>query len=127
MKKQVWLAIVIIVLAAGISYVGFFFFTHEGSSSLTVSELKSQVESFDRQWSVEGKVAPGSVDWDNETQVMKFVLTDDIEGLSVVYKGIVPDDFKPGTDATVEGKYRTDGVFEASGFGSSRSFCSFCH
>lgn len=127
MKRRIWLIVVMIVLVAGLGYAGFFFFGHDEAGSLTVSEIKSQVTSFDRQLRVEGKVAPGSVDWDSQTQVMRFILTDEKEDLSIVYRGIVPDDFKPGSPVTVEGKYRPDGVFEASGFGSRRSFCAVCH
>ena len=74
-----------------------------------------------------GRVASGLVDWDIKSQVMRFVLADDKESLSVVYEGIVPDSFKPGVVLTVEGRYRSDGIFEASGFGSDRSLCAFCH
>ncbi len=127
LRRKIWLLILIIVLAVGLSSAGFFFFVHDESGSLTVSELKSQVESFDRQLKVEGRVAPGSVDWDDKAQVIRFALTDDRESLSVVYEGIVPDNFKPGADLEVQGRYRPDGVFEALGFGQPNTFCSFCH
>ncbi len=112
----------------GLGYVAYSLFVHGGDDSLTVSELKSQAESiYGQQVSVTGKVALGSVDWDEKVQVIRFVLTDDRESLAIVYKGIVPDDFKPGADLVVKGKYRPDGVFEALIFSSSRSLCTFCH
>jgi cytochrome c-type biogenesis protein CcmE len=127
LKKGTWFTIVVIVLAAGLSYAGYSLFTHSETDPLTVSELRSRGVSFDQQWTVEGKVAPGSVDWDNKAEVIRFVLTDDKETLTVVYNGIVPDNFKPGSDLTVEGRYHPDGMFEAHSFGRPSSLCSFCH
>ncbi len=112
----------------GLSYATYSLFSHSGADYLTVSEFMSQAESiYDQQVRVGGKVVPGSIDWDDKTKVMRFVLTDDRESLTIVYKGIVPDNFKPGTDLVVEGKYRTDGILEATSFGSRRSFCNLCH
>lgn len=117
-----------IVIAVGIGYTAYLLFSHKEADSLTVSDLKAQTESLQgQQLRVEGKVAPGSVDWDTETRVIRFVLTDDKDSLHIVYKGIVPDDFKPGAEVVVEGRYVPDDAFEALSFGSRRSFCSFCH
>ena len=117
-----------VVLAVGLSYAVYSLFSHSGADYLTVSQLKSQVESFpDQQLRVEGRIVPGSINWNDKTKVVKFVLTDDRESLAIVYKGIVPDNFKPGMDLVVEGKYRPDDAFEALSFGSRRSLCNFCH
>ena len=117
-----------IILAVGLGYTAYSLFIHSGADYLTVSELRSQAELlYDQRARVEGKVVPGSVDWDNETKVMRFTFTDDREGLGIVYDGVVPDSFKPGAELVVEGRYRPDGVFEALSFDSRRSFCSFCH
>ena len=127
-KRGIWFLVAAVVLAAGLSYVAYSLFMHSGADYLTVSELKSQVESLpDQQVRVGGKVAPGSIDWDDKAKVMRFGLTDDRETLTVVYEGIVPDNFKPGADLVVEGRYRPDDVFEALSFGSRRSVCNLCH
>ncbi len=127
-KRRRWFLVAAVVLAVGLSYVAYSLFMHSGADYLTVSELKSQVESLpNQQVRVGGKIAPGSIDWDDKAKVMRFALTDDRESLTVVYEGIVPDNFKPGSDLVVEGRYRPDGVFEATGFGSRRSICSLCH
>ena len=116
------------VLVVGLSYIAYSLFVHSGADYLTVSELKSQVESFpDQQVRVEGKVVPGSINWNDKTKVVKFVLADDRESLTIVYQGVVPDSFKPGADLVVEGKYRPDNTFEALSLGSRRSLCNFCH
>ena len=128
MRRRTWFIIAVLVLVVGVGYAAYLLFSHKGADSLTVSELRSQAEFLhDQHLRVEGRVAPGSVDWDDKAQVMRFVLTDDNESLHIVYKGIVPDNFKPGADLVVEGRHRPDGVFEALSFGSRRSLCSFCH
>ena len=112
----------------GLGYVAYALFIHSGADYLTVSELKSQTESlYSQPVRVEGRVVPGSINWDDKTKVTRFVLTDDRESLAVVYEGLVPDNFKPGTDLVVEGRYRPDGVFGATSFGSRRSICNLCH
>ena len=127
-KKKRWLLVTAVVLALGLGYAAYALFIHTGVDYLTVSELKSQVEALNsQQVRVEGRVVPGSIDWDDTTKVMRFTLTDDRESLTIVYTGVVPDNFKPGADLVVEGKYRPDGVFEALSFGSGRSFCNLCH
>ena len=83
----------------GLSYAAYSLFIHSGADYLTVSELKSQVESLhDQPVRVEGKVVPGSINWDDKTKEIRFALTDDKESLIIVYEGIVPDNFKPGAD-----------------------------
>ncbi len=117
-----------VVLALGISYTGYTLFVHSGVDYLTVSELKSQVESLDsQQVRVGGRIVPGSIDWDDKTKIMRFVLTDDKESLNIVYEGTVPDNFKPGAEVIVAGKYHPDDDFEALSFSSGRSFCNLCH
>ncbi len=112
----------------GLSYLAYSLVAHSGTDYLTVSELKSQAESlYDQQVRVGGRIAPGSINWDDKAKVMRFALTDDRESLAIVYAGIVPDSFKPGSELVVEGRHRPDGVFEALSFSSRRSLCSFCH
>jgi cytochrome c-type biogenesis protein CcmE len=115
-----------IMLVVGVGYTAYLLFSHKGADPLTVSELRSQAESiYDQQLRVEGKVAHGSIDWDSETEVMRLVLIDDKEILSVVHIGIISDDFKPGTDLEVQGRYRADRVLEVLSFGRPSSVCSF--
>lgn len=126
--RKVWFIIAGVIIVAGIGSGAFLFLGHQGAGSLTVSELRSQAESLqDSPLTVEGKVTPGSVDWDEGAQVIRFVLTDGKESLRITYQGIMPDGFKPGNELKVQGRYGADGIFEASGFGSGNSFCAVCH
>jgi cytochrome c-type biogenesis protein CcmE len=127
-RKKKWFPIIVVALALGLGYGAYSLFIHSGIDSITVSELMTQVESLHGQRvSVEGKIAPGSVDWDNEAKVMRFVLTDDKQSLSAIYRGIVPDNFKPGASLIIEGKHGPDDFFEVSSFGQRRSVCNLCH
>lgn len=127
-KRTRWLLVAAVVVAVGLGYLAYSRLTQSRPDNLTVSELKTQVESLnDQHIIVEGKVAPGSIDWDDKTKVMRFNLTDDRERLTVVYNGIVPDYFKPGADLIVVGKYRPDNTFEASSIGRRGSLCNACH
>ena len=127
-KRKRWLLVIAVVLAAGLSYAAYSLVIHTGADYLAVSELISQAESLHgQQLRVEGKIVPGSIDWDDKSKVMRFALTDDRESLTIVYKGIVPDGFRPGADLAVVGKYGPNDVFEALSFGNGRSFCNLCH
>ena len=116
------------VVAVGLGYLAYSRMTQSRPDNLTVSELKMQVESLnDQHLIVEGKVAPGSIDWDDKAKIIRFTLTDDRERLTVVYAGVVPDYFKPGADVVVVGKSRPDNTFEASSIGRRGSLCTACH
>ncbi len=128
MGKGKWLSIIIVVAVLGLGYLAYSLFIHSGVDYLTVSELKSQADSLNStQVRVGGRIAPGSIDWDDKARVIRFTLTDDRESLSVIHNGIVPDSFKPGAELIVEGKYRPDNIFEALSFSNSRSVCNLCH
>ena len=112
----------------GLSYAAYSLFSHSGADYLTVSQLKSQVESFpDQQLRVEGRIVPGSINCNDKTKVIRFVLTDDRESLAIVYTGVVTDNFKPGAELVVVGNYGTDGVFQVVSLDNRGSFCNACH
>ena len=59
-----------------------------------------------------GMVKEGSVRRDNLT--VHFVVTDTVKEIPVAYTGILPDLFKEGKGAVVQGKLGPDGNFAAS-------------
>ncbi len=128
-KRKRWLLAITVVLVLGLSHPVYApSIIRVGDDYLTVSELKVQAESlYGQQVRVGGRVAPGLIDWDDKTNVMRFALTNDKESLAIVYKGIVPNSFKPGADLVAEGVYRPDDIFEAVSFGGRGSFCNLCH
>jgi cytochrome c-type biogenesis protein CcmE len=80
---------------------------------LTVEELLAQGSS-DRMVRVSGLVVGDTIAWDPQQLVLRFEIADEGGSLPVVYKGVRPDMFRDGAQAVVEGKYSSNGVFEAS-------------
>ncbi len=127
-KRKKWIIAVIVVAAVGLIYGAYIVFIHGGADSLTVSQFRAEAASLQEQTvKVKGKVVSGSVNWNEGTKTIEFVLTDSRESLDVVYSGVVPDHFKPGVEMEVTGKYRSDDVFEARSFGGQKVICAICH
>ncbi len=127
-KRKKWIIAVAAMAAVGLIYGAYIVFIHGGADSLTVSQFRAEAASLQEQTvKVKGKVVSGSVNWNEGTKTIEFVLTDSRESLSVVYSGVVPDHFKPGVEVEVTGKYRPDDVFEARSFGGQRVLCAICH
>lgn len=63
---------------------------------------------------VGGQIVPGTIRWDNATRTMHFQLTGDSAKVNVVYRGAVPDSFRDGLTAILEGARGADGSFNAS-------------
>ncbi len=61
-----------------------------------------------------GCVLPGSVNRDNDTLEVSFLITDGGADLQVSYSGIVPDLFPEGEAVVVNGMLNGDGVFMAT-------------
>ncbi|MDP1958000.1 MAG: cytochrome c maturation protein CcmE, partial [Rhodocyclaceae bacterium] len=61
---------------------------------------------------VGGMVREGSIRRDNLT--VHFVITDTVKEVPVTYTGILPDLFKEGKGAVVQGKIGADGLFNAT-------------
>ncbi len=96
--------------------IGWLIFSSIGGSSsyyLTVAELRTAGPS-DRVWRVSGTIVGESIDWNPHDLALKFEIADASGQLAVVYHGAMPDMFRDGAEAVVEGKYGPDGVFRAS-------------
>ncbi len=64
---------------------------------------------------VRGQVAPGSIEQETKEMILRFTIID-VEkeaSLPVVYHGVVPDTFKAGREAVIEGQLNSDGIFQA--------------
>lgn len=87
----------------------------EGSTAyyLTAGELMAGGPS-DRMVRVSGFVVGETIDWDPQGMTLQFEIADESGSLPVLYKGIRPDMLQDGTQAVVEGRYTTRGVFEAT-------------
>ncbi len=67
-----------------------------------------------RNFRIGGLVEEGSLTREQDGLSVRFVVTDTASRIPVLYKGILPDLFKEGKGAVVQGQLRPDGVFQAS-------------
>lgn len=66
---------------------------------------------------VGGRVAPGSVTFDQRSLDLRFEVFDIMDGTTafpVHYQGPLPDTFEEGRDVVIEGRFSSTGVFEAT-------------
>jgi cytochrome c-type biogenesis protein CcmE len=80
---------------------------------MTVPELKQCTTCAKQSVRVAGYVQTGSIKHDGRTQSISFVIEDSHQTLPVVYSGVVPDIFRAGIQAVVEGHYTGKGPFQA--------------
>ncbi len=82
---------------------------------VTIDELKADATKYyGRGLRISGLVVEGSVERSNTGLLATFQVSDGEQTLPVRYGGILPDTFKEGEEVLVEGRYRSDGVFEAT-------------
>ncbi len=79
---------------------------------VTPTEIAAGKSPKGQAFRIGGIVKEGSVKRDNLT--VHFVVTDTAKDIPVSYTGILPDLFKEGKGAVVQGKLGTDGHFTAS-------------
>ncbi len=60
-----------------------------------------------------GMVKEGSIQREADGVTLRFAITDTERDITVAYKGILPDLFKEGKGAVVQGRLGDDGVFVA--------------
>ena len=80
---------------------------------MTIHELQTCSSCAGQSVRVAGFVSPAGVTQVNGAQAIKFDITDNTLNMPVVYKGVVPDTVRAGTQIVVEGHY-TSGVFQAT-------------
>lgn len=81
----------------------------------TPSELNQRKDSLSgRSLRIGGMVVNGSIQWNPQTLLLTFELTDGQGTVFVRHKGTAPDLFKEGAGAVVEGTWTPDGYFRAS-------------
>jgi cytochrome c-type biogenesis protein CcmE len=103
------------VIAAALIWLGFVGFQESKAYYITVDEYSSMQGTLgDKTLKLAGEVLPGSINRSKST--MEFILGNQDKKIRVRYigKDIIPDTFKDGTKALVEGKADADGVFRAT-------------
>ena len=108
------LAIVIGALAAIGVAAGFVLNALDSNIALyvTPSEVAAGKAPQNKAFRIGGMVREGSLRRDNLT--VHFVITDTARDIPVAYTGILPDLFKEGKGAVIQGRLGTDGTFTAT-------------
>lgn len=82
---------------------------------LTPAELLAKgAKGYDVPVRLGGQVVPGSVKWDADKLDLRFSVQDGKGLVAVHSRGAPPQMFRDGMGIVVEGRYRRDGVFDAS-------------
>jgi len=109
-----------VVITIGLLVVGFAVLFSVGLKGslvyyLTVSEFMDPGHRTDLgdNFRVNGNVQAGSIHKTQGAPGARFILTDGVKQLPVVYRKEVPDTFVDGSEAVVEGSLGSDGTFEA--------------
>ncbi len=114
-KRNVKLIIGGAIVGVALGYLGYTQIYRMTLYYLTVSELKEKgpSETSGEMVRVGGTVLDGSVQYDSEEGNLYFTVTDGESKLPIVYEGIAPDDFGPGIEVVLEGRYASEDIFEA--------------
>ena len=102
------------VIVAALAWLGFVGFQESKAYYITVDEFNAGKDGFDgKTLKLAGDVVAGSID--RSKPQMEFVISSPKTSIQVRYtgSGIIPDTFRDGSKALVEGKLDADGVFNA--------------
>ncbi len=127
-KRIIGLATLVIMVVA--ITIGVKAFTSPGAPGgmpdhITIAQAKGESGQVVK---VGGDVVPGSINWDDATRSLTFMLTGEGDWMPVAYRGLAPNDFKPASALVVEGTYASSGVFEATSITTRSSpLCKACH
>ncbi|HEX7734486.1 MAG TPA: cytochrome c maturation protein CcmE [Ktedonobacteraceae bacterium] len=94
-----------LVILGAVAYLIYANTQSNAAYDMTVSQLKQCSACVSQAVRVEGTVQKGSIQRDDATQRLAFVISDGQQSLSVVYNGVVPDIFNAGIQVVVEGHY----------------------
>lgn len=107
MGSKTRLILMSVVVIAAVGYLALTGVKQTGMQYMSVTELARldrapQSEGF----RLDGKVAVGSVVYDQRAPRLQFQMTDGKENIAVIYDGFMPDAFADGREVVVEGTYR---------------------
>jgi cytochrome c-type biogenesis protein CcmE len=112
-KRFAWIAAGLAVVAVSVGLVLKAF-----NSNLVFFYTPTQVDAKQapqgKPFRLGGLVTAGSIAREANTLAVRFSITDTAKTVPVTYTGILPDLFKEGKGAVVQGRLGPDGVFQAS-------------
>ena len=102
-----------VILTATIAYLVISAVGGSASLYLTVEELIDQGPSAQKV-RVAGTIVSDSIIWESRDLLLQFEIADPSGILPVVHHGPRPDMFRDGAELVIEGRYTSEGIFEAS-------------
>jgi cytochrome c-type biogenesis protein CcmE len=105
-RRLPWsIALAGLVIVGAVAYLIYANTQSNAAYDMTVSQLKQCTGCLSQSVRLEGTVLKGSIQRDDATQRLAFVVSDGTQSLPVVYTGVVPDIFNAGIQVVVEGHY----------------------
>ena len=110
------IVLVAVVVIGSVAYLIASGVKQTGLHYMTVTELATARKTPESGgFRLDGKVAAGSVVYDQKAPRLTFQMTDGAEAITVVYDGLMPDAFADGREVVVEGTFRqSDRTLHAS-------------
>lgn len=102
-----------LVILAAVGYLIYANTSANAAYDMTVTQLKRCMSCQNQAVRVEGTVQKGSIQRNDATQQLAFVISDGQQSIPVIYTGVVPDIFNSGIQVVLEGHYRGQGSFQA--------------
>lgn len=111
-RQRLWYLVTCVLGAVGVVIMITIAFQENMLYFMTPTELLSRPD-YQRQIRLGGLVEKNSVKKDVDTLTTSFVVTDNMQRISVAYVGIVPDLFREEQGVIVDGWLQPDGNFKA--------------
>ncbi|MEO0972854.1 MAG: cytochrome c maturation protein CcmE [Pseudomonadota bacterium] len=113
-RRQRMLAVTLIVLGAGsAAALGLFAYQENVLYFYSPSAIAAGEAPAERRIRMGGMVTAGSVQREEGSLAVRFVLTDNQESIPVSYEGILPDLFREGQGIVVHGRLAENNTFVA--------------
>ncbi|MDD5059083.1 MAG: cytochrome c maturation protein CcmE [Sideroxydans sp.] len=112
-QKRMWFIVAGVALVA--AAVGLVLYALKNNVSLyfTPTQVFNKEAPQGRSFRIGGLVEAGSVQREKDGLNTRFNITDTVQKMPVIYKGILPDLFKEGKGVVAQGKLESDNVFHA--------------
>ncbi len=111
-KRLTWIVAGVALVAAAVGLV-LYALKNNVSLYFTPTQVYNKEAPQGRNFRIGGLVEAGSVKRDADGLRVRFNITDTVNTMPVIYKGILPDLFKEGKGVVAQGKLESDNVFHA--------------
>jgi len=113
-QQRLILVIVALLLLGGATGLVMFALSDSVAFFVTPSDIAAGKVDPDKRFRLGGLVVAGSVERSGEDGLVQFAVTDQVNQVTVRYRGLLPDLFREGQGIVAQGKLGQDGVFVAS-------------